>query len=192
MKLSPSKSRGRRRFRAARRCPCGNTATNCAITDGNPPLAETDTKWVSLYGVDNRVDHCYFAGKRNRGTTLVVWLSARPNRHRIDHNHFGPRPPLGVNGGETIRIGTSDGSMHESLTVVEDNLFEACNGEFECVSNKSCGNVYRRNTFRRCTGALTLRHGNRCRIEGNFFLGEGAANAAGVPNSPLSGSMIYG
>ncbi|NND98671.1 MAG: hypothetical protein HKN47_15220 [Pirellulaceae bacterium] len=27
-------------------------------------------------------------------------------RHRIDHNHFGARPELGRNGGETIRIGT--------------------------------------------------------------------------------------
>ena len=71
-----------------------------------------DSKWVSLYGSDNRVDHCYFAGKTNLGQTMVVWLDKESpeNRHRIDHNHFGPRPPLGENGGESIRVGDSSTS----------------------------------------------------------------------------------
>lgn len=154
--------------------------TDCAIIDCNPPDRKTNTKWVSLYGRRNRVDHCFIAGKTNLGTTLVVWLDDQPNGHRIDHNHFGPRPPLGENGGETIRIGTSDWSMHVSRTVVESNFFERCNGEVEIVSNKSCENVYRNNTFFACEGALTLRHGNRCIVEGNVFLGGGAQHTGGV------------
>lgn len=154
--------------------------TECAIIDCNPPDRKTNTKWVSLYGRRNRIDHCYVAGKTNLGTTLVVWLDDQPNGHRIDHNHFGPRPPLGENGGETIRIGTSDWSMHVSRTVVESNFFERCNGEVEIVSNKSCENVYRNNTFFACEGALTLRHGNRCVVEGNIFLGGGAPRTGGV------------
>jgi poly(beta-D-mannuronate) lyase len=110
----------------------------------------------------------------------VVWLSDQPNHHRIDHNHFGPRPPLGENGGETIRIGTSDWSMHDSHTLVEANLFERCNGEGEIISSKSGGNVYRGNTFVACEGALTLRHGNRNTVEGNFFLGRHAPHTGGV------------
>jgi poly(beta-D-mannuronate) lyase len=86
--------------------------TQCVLTDCNPPDLDEDTKWISLYGADNRVDHCRIEGKRNAGTTLVVWLSDQPNRHRIDHNYFGPRPRLGKNGGETIRVGTSDWSLH--------------------------------------------------------------------------------
>ncbi|NUP99062.1 MAG: hypothetical protein HUU35_04305, partial [Armatimonadetes bacterium] len=154
--------------------------TNSAIINVNPPDRETESKWVSLYGEDNRVDHCYLAGKTNLGTTLVVWLAPQPNRHRIDHNHFGERPRLKVNGGETIRVGTSDWSMHDSQTVVESNWFEGCNGEVEIISSKSCGNLYRANTFYRCEGALTLRHGNRCRVEGNAFLGDGARYTGGV------------
>lgn len=102
--------------------------TNCAITDYNPPDKKRDYKWVSLYGVSNRVDHCYFAGKQHAGTTLVVWVDDRPNYHRIDHNHFGPRPRLGQNGGETIRVGTSEVSMNTSRTLVEFNLFQECSG----------------------------------------------------------------
>src|SRR5690242_8905501 len=35
--------------------------TNCAIVDYRAPSIKTDTKWVSVYGKANRVDHCYFA-----------------------------------------------------------------------------------------------------------------------------------
>jgi poly(beta-D-mannuronate) lyase len=70
--------------------------------------------------------------------------------------------------------------MQVSATIVEENLFEECDGEIECISNKSCENVYRWNTFRRVQGSLTLRHGNRCRVEGNFFLGEERARTAGI------------
>ena len=162
--------------RHARRC----RLTNCAVTDFNPPDGRTETKWVSLYGADNRVDHCRFAGKANAGATLVVWVAGGPNRHLVDRNDFGPRPRLGRNGGETIRVGTSDVQAIDSRTVVERNLFRECDGEIEIVSNKSCGNVYRSNTFLDCAGALTLRHGDRCVVEGNVFLGHGKKNTGGV------------
>jgi len=152
----------------------------CAITAASAgPRAEN--RWVSLYGVSNRVEQCYFAGKTNRGTTLVVWVDTnRPNHHVIAHNHFGPRPRLGLNGGETIRVGSSTESMFNSRTLVTGNLFDRCNGEVEIVSNKSCENEYRANTFIACEGALTLRHGNRCRVEGNFFLGRGHPLTGGI------------
>ncbi len=154
--------------------------TNTAIINYNPPSSGTDYKWVSLYGINNRVDYCYFWGKNHLGTTLVVWLSAIPNHHLIDHNYFAYRPELGVNGAETIRVGTSDWSMYDSYTVVEYNYFEQCNGEVEIISSKSCENIYRYNTFVECKGALTLRHGNRCTVEGNFFLGNNLPETGGV------------
>ncbi|QXD14093.1 T9SS type A sorting domain-containing protein [Rhodocaloribacter litoris] len=158
--------------------------TNCTVVDYNPPSTRTEYKWVSVYGRFNRVDHCYFAGKTNEGALLVVWLRDPPDdappEHRIDHNHFGPRPEFGDNGAETIRIGTSARSMQKANVVVERNLFTETNGEIEIISNKSGGNVYRGNTFRRARGTLTLRHGNGCLVEGNFFFGEGIAGTGGV------------
>ena len=154
--------------------------TNCSIVDYNPANKSEDYKWVSLYGTYNRVDHCYFAGKNHSGTTLVVWLNGNPNYHRIDHNHFGYRPPLGFNGGETIRVGTSDWSMSDSYTTVEYNYFERCNGETEIISSKSCENIYRYNTFAECQGVLTLRHGKRCAVYGNFFFGNRKDDTGGV------------
>jgi poly(beta-D-mannuronate) lyase len=70
--------------------------------------------------------------------------------------------------------------MQVSRTLVENNCFEACNGEAEIISNKSCGNIYRGNLFSRCSGALTLRHGNDCVVEDNFFLGGKARGSGGV------------
>lgn len=154
--------------------------TNSAIRNYNPPEIGMGYKWVSLYGQHNRVDHCYFTGKTNAGALLVVWKNSDPDFHRIDHNWFSDRPPLGENGAEIIRIGTSDWSMYDSNCVVEDNLFQACNGEIEIISNKSCENIYRRNTFRACDGTLTLRHGNRCQVYQNFFLGDHVEGSGGV------------
>ncbi len=154
--------------------------TNTVIRNYNPPDNGTEYKWVSLYGQHNRVDHCYFAGKTHAGATLVVWMDEEPDFHRIDHNWFGWRPDLGENGGETMRIGSSGWSLYDANCTVEDNLFQECNGEIEIISNKSCGNLYRRNTFRACDGTLTLRHGNRCSVYQNFFLGDKVRGSGGI------------
>lgn len=159
-------------------------ATNCRLTNtaivNYNPADGAKSFWVSLYGKNNRVDHCRFDGKNNEGPTLVVWVEQEPNDHRIDHNHFVNRPPLGRNGGETIRVGTSEVSLNVSRTIVENNLFTACDGESEIISNKSCENVYRSNTFIESMGGLTLRHGNRCRVEGNIFLGNNKPGTGGI------------
>ena len=158
--------------------------TNTAIVDYNPQNININYKWVSIYGNNNRVDRCYFRGKNHNGTTLVVWFQSMQNppahHHLIDHNYFAFRPALGFNGGETIRIGTSTYSMSDSYTTVEWNYFEHCNGEIEIISNKSGENIFRYNTFYESEGTLTLRHGNRATVHGNFFLGNGQSNTGGV------------
>src|SRR5258706_7719094 len=148
--------------------------TETAVVDG------TYKFFVHLAGSDNRFDHCYLAGKTSESPTLQVEAEGKPNHHQIDHNHFGPRPPLGKNGGETMRVGYSQQSMNDSATLVEENLFDRCDGEIEIISSKSCGNVYRFNTFLDCAGMLTLRHGNRCIIDGNFFLGQHKRGSGGI------------
>ena len=148
--------------------------TECAVLGGRYKF------FVHLFGHENRVDHCYFADKTSEGPTMQVEAPGEPNGHRIDYNHFGQRPPLGRNGGESMRVGYSHQSMNNSRTLVEHNLFERCNGENEIISNKSCENVYRGNTFRECSGFFTLRHGNRSRVDGNFFLGQRARGTGGI------------
>ena len=163
----------------------GRESEDCRVTDVSiidyVPENGEKTMWISMYGDRNRVDHCYFSGHNVLGVTLVVWLDGEPNYHRIDHNHFANRiDGAGENGWETIRIGTSTWSMTNSRTTVEYNLFTEVDGEIEIISNKSCENIYRYNTFRRCSSMLTLRHGNRCLVEGNYFLGGYRDRSGGV------------
>lgn len=157
--------------------------TECVIDNYSNPERHEQDSWVALYGKNNRVDHCHFEGKSNRGVTLIVRLNAeesRENNHQIDHNYFGPRPNLGSNGGETLRIGTSHFSLTNSNTVVESNYFDRCDGEHEIISNKSCQNTYRYNTFFECIGTLTMRHGNETMVDGNAFIGNGKASTGGI------------
>lgn len=152
-----------------------NRLTDCAVVGGDYKF------FVHFFGQNNRMDHCYMAEKTSGDPTLQIEVAEKePNNHLVDHNHFGHRPPLGRNGGETIRVGYSFQSMFSSKTTVEHNLFERCDGELEIISNKSCDNIYRYNTFLQCAGFLTLRHGNRCTVDGNFFFGKGVKGAGGV------------
>lgn len=148
----------------------------------NPERHETDY-WVMLYGKNNRFDHNHLEGKSNNGVTMAVRLDSvesQENRHRIDHNYFGPRPVLGSNGGETLRIGTSHYSMSNSFTTVENNYFDRCDGEVEIISSKSGGNVFRGNVFFESRGTLTLRHGNDNLVEDNIFLGNNVDHTGGI------------
>lgn len=156
--------------------------TDCAFTEDSAfTAAETENRWIGIYGESNQLDHCRIEGKKNKGATAVVWLGEQNSgRHHIHHNHFGARPRLGKNGGETLRIGDSDTSMQEAACLIEENLFHQCNGETECISNKSCGNIYRANTFLQVSGTLTLRHGNRCIVEKNLFFGNKQKQTGGI------------
>ncbi len=164
-----------------------NSSNNCRLFNSfidsyNNPDVKIDYKWVSVKGKNNRVDHCSFIGKSHQGTLLVVWLTEinEPLNHHIDHNYFGKRPALGANGGEIIRIGTSEFSMNEPLVKIENNIFDNCDGEAEIVSIKSCKNIIKNNLFYECDGTLTLRHGNNNEVSGNYFIGNGKSNTGGV------------
>ncbi|GER00325.1 hypothetical protein JCM17845_09480 [Iodidimonas gelatinilytica] len=157
--------------------------TENAIIDFNKPDRTSNDQWVALFGKNNRVDHNYFAGKTNKGPTFAVRLNteeSRANNHRIDHNFFGHRPPLGGNGGETIRIGVSDYSRTRSDTLITRNYFERRNGEVEIISVKSEGNRISENVFYESRGAVVLRHGGQNTVSRNVFFGNGVSDTGGI------------
>ncbi|MFC3785331.1 poly(beta-D-mannuronate) lyase [Sphingopyxis italica] len=171
-------------FRRDSRTLASDSRVTEVVIDG---YSKTDRRaediWVALYGTGNRVDHSHFEGKTNAGVTLAVIRRAGDpldNGHRIDHNYFGPRPPLGSNGGETIRIGTSEESLSDSHTIVERNIFDRTSGEVEIVSVKSGGNIVRENLVLASQGAFVLRHGNGNLVERNIFFGKGVPDTGGV------------
>jgi poly(beta-D-mannuronate) lyase len=129
----------------------------------------------------NLVDHCHFSGQQGIGVTFYV--EAHPTisgYHRIESNYFGNREPGRGNGWETMRVGHSAQQEFFSGTTVASNYFYRCNGELECISNKSKGNRYLRNAFVENRGQLCLRHGNKALIAGNYFFGGDESDAQGV------------
>ena len=128
--------------------------------------------YLTIAGDDARVDGNEFRNKKTLGNMIDVRGSGSQVAQRlwIHHNYFHDFADAGGNGAETIRFGLSGLSMSKGLGLVEHNLFVHCTGENELISNKSCANTYRYNTFLDSPGAqLTLRHGNDCLVYANYF-----------------------
>nr|WP_276391051.1 chondroitinase-B domain-containing protein [Eudoraea chungangensis] len=149
--------------------------TDCVIIDFNKSQRNYADLWVQFKGRHNELDHCYLAGKSNRGPTIRVDLAGNKNiknYHKIRYNYFGPRPPKGGPSAETIQLGNSFTSMAPSYTLVANNFFERCNGEVEVISSKTNFNEFRNNIFYKSEGSLVTRHGNYCIIDSNYFIGD--------------------
>jgi poly(beta-D-mannuronate) lyase len=98
----------------------------------------------------------------------------------IHHNYFHDFTSPGGNGAETIRFGLSGLSLSNGYGLIEHNLFVRCTGENEMISNKSSANTYRYNTILDSPGGeLSLRHGNECRVYGNYLRNSGGMRIFG-------------
>ena len=187
-------------FRTSKEELANNSRVTNTVIDNftNPERHDSDT-WVAIYGKNNRFDHNSLIGKGNRGVTLAVRMTteaSRENNHTIEYNYFGPRPTLGSNGGETLRIGTSHYSREYSNTKVRMNYFDRTSGELEIISSKSCGNEIRDNVFFESQGTLTMRHGHFTLVENNYFLGNRKPNTGGIriinENQTVRNNYLYG
>lgn len=150
------------------------------------------SKWVTVDPRSSRIeiDHCLFEKKENnrerpRDCQLFQILVRNMGEgHHIHHNHFRDIPRGKGNGFETIQLMTSGNPYNpkggDCETVIEDNLFERCNGEGEIISVKSSGNIIRRNTFRDCRGSLVLRTGHRNQAVANIFIGGKDTGSGGI------------
>ncbi|MDP6359289.1 MAG: chondroitinase-B domain-containing protein, partial [Planctomycetota bacterium] len=123
-------------------------------------------KWItgSSGNRNIEIDHCLFEKKENNRKLssncqlFQIMVRNKGEGHHIHHNHFRDIPKGKTsNGFETIQLMTAgnpkDPKGGDCGTVIEDNLFERCNGEGEIISVKSSWNIVRRNTFRECRGS---------------------------------------
>lgn len=175
--------------RSANKVSCNN----CRVTENtiiDMKAVSPKTKWIQIYGTNNRIDHNWFSGKTAQGPLMVVErvLGDDPDRSLIDHNYFGDRPPaLGRayalssdNEYEAIRVGDSKSHTTNSFAVVEHNYFEHFDGEAEVVSNKAGSVTISHNTLRDNRGSIVTRHGENAIIDNNFVFGDGHPFASGI------------
>jgi poly(beta-D-mannuronate) lyase len=156
----------------------GEGVHHCRITRNVFELAIPErgrARYLSVLGDDNEIDHNEFRNKSTEGQMLhVQGPGRRPMAKRtwIHHNHFHDFRPSRRNNSSALHVGHSERSMTSAWTVVEHNLFERTQGENEgAICNKASDNVYRFNTLGEQSSELSLRHGKRCLVHGNFFLG---------------------
>ena len=185
---------------------------NIRITRNVFELETTESiKWIFIGGFwsdntfpflypshHNKIDHNIFQNKETPGHYITVDGSFdnsgseevyyQSQYDTIAYNHFRNNGPRAVNEQESIRIGWSEMSMSSGFTVVAHNLFEDCDGDPEIVSVKSSDNTISHNTFISSYGTLSLRHGNRNRVEGNYFFGKDKA----ISTSPAGASLYTG
>jgi poly(beta-D-mannuronate) lyase len=156
----------------------GEGVHHCRITRNVFELAIPDhgrARYLSVLGDDNEIDHNEFRNKSTEGQMLHVQGPGRramAERIWIHHNHFHDFRPSRRNNSSALHVGHSERSMTSAWTVVEHNLFERTQGENEgAICNKASDNVYRFNTLGEQSSELSLRHGKRCLVYGNYFLG---------------------
>jgi poly(beta-D-mannuronate) lyase len=153
----------------------GVGANHCRVTRNVFELTLTGkSPYLTVSGNDHEIDHNTFQNKSTEGQMISVQGpggSEMAQRTWIHHNYFYNFKPTS-NNCAAIQIGLSGRSMSSAFSVVEYNLFVKTAGENEgCVCNKCCDNIYRFNTFGEGGTELSLRHGNRCRVYANFFIG---------------------
>ena len=189
-----------------------NTAcNNCRITENTfvnmDQGIEDSTKWLQIYGENNRIDHNWISGKTTRGALLIIERGNAPgtlDRTQIDHNYFGDRPPKdglayaegSDNEYEGIRVGSSDTHTSDSFAVIEHNYFEGIDGEAEVISVKAGNVTVRHNTIRNSRGSIVSRHGENSDISNNFILGDGNPFSGGIrvvdANHSITNNYIEG
>jgi len=162
------------------------------VADDIANNSKTKHRWIVLYGTYNSVLNCTFMNKVSAGALVLAeyQYNAEADRcatvgHTISNNYFYKYtkidPTLSNSGdSETIRIGTSEFQNVNSNCIISNNYFVEADGENEIITNKSKGNTYSNNTFRRCRGSLVLRHGSNATVAGNYFLGENVDGTGGI------------
>ena len=130
-------------------------------------------EYLTIAGSDHEVDYNTFRNKDSLGRFIAVRGEGSQIAERlwIHHNYFKTQKnQRGRNGAEALQFGLSGFSLSSSNSVVENNLFEDCDGENELISVKASRVTVRYNTIRNCPAQFTLRHGNFCQVYGNYFV----------------------
>ena len=144
--------------------------------------------WIQISGArseQNRIDHNLFEDLTTAGAYIAIDGSeaapfAISKGDRIDYNHFRNIGRRAGGGARAVRLGWTKLAASTSQTMMEFNLFEACNGDEEIITVRTSNAALRYNTFLNSAGYLGLRLGRENQIEGNFFFCESKDGVGGV------------
>lgn len=131
--------------------------------------------YLNVSGDDNEISYNTFQNKSTEGCMVTIQgpgSDKMAKRTWVHHNYFNNFMPSGANNSSAIQIGLSSRSMDSAFSVIEYNFFYKTRGENEgAICHKSSRNIIRYNTFGELTEEMSLRHGNKSEVYGNFFIG---------------------
>ncbi|HWG97795.1 MAG TPA: polysaccharide lyase 6 family protein [Pilimelia sp.] len=162
------------RFTQATTLSLPTTSHHVQLTRNVFQLRDPAKDYVIVSGDDVQVDYNTFQNKQTVGVFLAIsgpGTAGMAQRTWVHHNHFINHSYSGSNGGESIRLGTSARQHSSAYAKIEKNMFSAADGDREAISVKSADNLIRYNRIDNSFGTITLRHGNRNRVEGNLLIG---------------------
>jgi poly(beta-D-mannuronate) lyase len=178
------------------RSSTGCRVTNCRFINVTATAQNIPIVAVSGNGSYNRIDHCFFSmNTDNQEMQVRITKDAVPVHTLIDHNEFRDKKKVSWkngNGGECVQVGQDPinlGTIY-SYTVVRENLFVACNGEPEVISNKSSGNYYISNRLTGCDGEIVMRGGHDCRIDSNTVSGGAGGIRVNGSGHTINGNIL--
>jgi hypothetical protein len=168
---------------------------HCRLTRSriHPSAGVVDRDWIVISGADahhNRIDHNDLGPLTVGPANMIVVEGTGQEEpltygkvsqyNRIDHNYLHDIRNTGGNNWEAMRIGRSWQGPTKGFNVIEYNLLKGASGDPETISVKSSDNTIRHNTLRATGGEITLRHGNRTQVYGNYILADGHGGSRGM------------
>jgi poly(beta-D-mannuronate) lyase len=148
-------------------------AHHCRVTRNVFALKVTGrSTFLTVNGDDNEVDYNTFRDKNTEGQMCFVQGSGTDmaKRNWVHHNYFVDFGKGAPNNASGLHFGSSHRSMDPGFSVAEYNLFVRNVGENEgAICSKTTDAIYRYNTIVDST-ELSLRHGHRARVYGNFMI----------------------
>ncbi len=148
-------------------------ATHCRFTHNLFELTGTGS-YLIVAGDNSEIDYNTFQNKNTEGRMLLVEgpgpeSDVMAQNVWVHHNYFSNFENSHHNNSSSIQFGRSWCSMATAYGIVEYNLFSNCRGENENVAHKASNCIYRYNTFGPGCTELSLRHGNKNKVYGNYF-----------------------
>ena len=155
-------------------------AHHCRVTRNVFALnVEGRSTYLTVNGDDNEIDHNTFRDKSTEGQMCLVngtgpgpgdAPALMAKRNWVHHNYFLKFGKGAPNNASGLHFGSSHRSMDPGYSLAEYNLFVRNVGENEgAICSKTTDAVYRYNTIVDST-ELSLRHGHRARVYGNFMI----------------------
>jgi hypothetical protein len=185
------------RFDTAENCRIARCGFKISPSEDNPPEDNRYTYLTLRGGDSNCIAYNKFHDKDKEGFegqfVMISGIGKRENikgctRTVIEYNHFEKLTGV-TSSGEALFVGGSEVARVPFKSIVRFNLFENCKGDPECITNKSCCNIYHHNTFRGNKGSLSIRHGSGNIADSNIFLPYHEGSNEGLSEN---GIRLYG